>query len=185
MDNIKVNKISVDIDRKEDNTTVSLYRTNKLLGVFSTDDLDIDSFSESGVSAKAYQAYVKDVVINLIDNDGIQGYYYEPKQESDSVKYDNSTFLAKAKEYVQNIIGDKYEFILMSTQDIETERYNNGYIKNASAKFKLMLKDYGISILLCCNIKSGQMCRPKLMIYNEEEYSFNITSINRIVKLNS
>lgn len=185
MEDIKINKISVDIDKKNDETTVSLYKTNKLIGIFTTDDLDIDSFAESGVSVKAYQLYVRDVVINLIDNGGLPGYYYEPKQDIDGIKYDNNTFLAKANEYVKNVIHDKYDFVLLQDPNMEAERYNNGYIKNASAKFKLILRsNNNISILLLCNIKSGQMCRPKIMIYDDVEYSFNITTINKIVKLN-
>lgn len=183
MEDIRINKISVDTDKKNDETIISLRKNNQLLGIINCDDLEIESYANSGVSLKAYRAYVEDVVINLIDNGGLPGYYYEPKQDNDGIKYDNGSFLARIKEYAKNIIKDKYRFSLMQ-DSIDAERYNNGFIKNASAKFVLILQDYDIRIILLCNIKSGQVCRPRVMLYDGEEYSFNITSINRIVKAN-
>ena len=63
MCDIRVNKIAVNVDKDYDEVKISLYRTNSLLGTLSDEDLDIPQFSQSGVSLKAYQLYVKDYVI--------------------------------------------------------------------------------------------------------------------------
>lgn len=173
---VRVNKITVDIDAH----IVSLYKSNQLLATIDIDDLGIENLDS--VSVKAQQLYVRDMIINLLDNGAIDGYYYEPKSESMSVKYDNSSFIAKAKEYVQNTIGDDYKFILMQDEDIQAERYKDNFIKNASGAFKLSLIDHNISVRLYCEIKSGQMCRPRQIGYNNEILSFNITTIRKIIK---
>lgn len=181
----KVNRISVDID-KDDFTTISLYKTNNLLGVIECENLNIPSFSQSGASRMAYQLFVRDYIINLLDNGGIEGFYYVKKQESDSVKYDNSIFMQKTKEYIENLLGDEYKFRITQDYNIESEKYKNGYIKNATAKFPLTIMK-GSDIIKCkllCNIKSGQMCKPKSILYSDEEFSFNITSIRKIFKNN-
>ena len=68
-DNIKVrvNRIAITVDKKYDDVKISLYKTNDLLGTFTGDDLpDLPQFSQSGVSLKAYQAYCKDYIIELL-----------------------------------------------------------------------------------------------------------------------
>ena len=50
MDNIRVNKITVSVDKKNDETKISLYKTNDLLGVLIDDDIDLPLYSESGIS---------------------------------------------------------------------------------------------------------------------------------------
>lgn len=178
---IRVNKISVSIDKYD--TRISLYKNNQLLGYLYADDIGIDAVSEYSVSVKAYQMYIKDVIINLLDNGGFEGYYYEPKQEGNSIKYDNNLFLRKSEEYVRDVIGDKYDFILTTgDNEIQADRYKNGYIKDAVAGFILIIKGYDIRVVLNCQIKSGQLCRPKTFEYDGIEYNFNITNINKIVK---
>lgn len=175
----KVNKISVDID-SDDFTTASLYKTNNLLGVIECENLDIPSFSQSGVSRNAYQLYVRDYIINLLNNGGIEGFYYAEKQESESVRYDNSIFLQKAKEYMSNLLGGDYEFNITQDYNIESEKYKTGFIKNATAKFPVTINTTKFKLI--CNIKSGQMCRPRKILYGDNELPFNITSVKKIVK---
>lgn len=186
MEDIKVNKITVNVDKKQDSTIISLYKTNQLLGTIDVDDLDIDSFQKSGVSLKAYQAYCKDIIINLIDNGGVQGFRYEPKEEYESVKYDVSAMRNKCSEYIANIFGDKYEHKMnFDDVELEIEKYKDMYIKNAIVKFGVSIIDYGINIYVQMEIKSGQACRPKVFEHNGSQYQFNITSINHIIKANS
>lgn len=186
MKGVRVNKITVNVDSKNNETSISLYRTNKLLGTVTEDELHIMTYTESGVSVKAYQMYCRDIVINLLDNGGIPGYYYEPKSESVSVKYSMSEFREKCKEYVGNIIGELYEFT-MTYDDIQhsIEQYKDKYIKNARVDFGISLMQYNIRLKICAEIKSGQMCRPRTFIHNGVEYNFNITNINRVIKMNS
>lgn len=182
MDGIRVNKISVKADKYD--TTISLYKTNQLVGYLYAEDVGVDPISSYKVSLRAYQTYIKDLIINLLDNGGIPGYYYEPKQESANVKYDVQSFLKKTTEYVKSVIGDEYEFMLNQDYDMERENYKNGGINNATAEFGLILKDEDISMKLVGQIKSGQWCRPRVVKYCGKELTFNITNINKIVRSN-
>lgn len=182
-DKVRVNRITVNINKRDDDTVISLYRTNQLLGTINSDDLGIDSFAKSKVSAKAYQAYCKDVIINLLDNDGISGYYYDPKEERSGAKYGSSEFCTACMGYVETVLGDKYNWKRnYNDKSIEIEQYNDKYIKNAKSMFGITIDGYDINIEIVAEIKSGQMCRPRSFIYNGEEYTFNITTINKLVK---
>lgn len=185
MESVRVNKITVTVDKKYGNVKISLYKTNELLGTLDEYDLDLPSFLTSGVSLKAYQSYCKDYVIELLNNDGIPGYYYEPKAEGRSIKYDSSSFKKGIIEYIDGVIGDRYEYIIPSfTERIEsTERYKDGYIKNAVGEVDVKIESYNVIFTVVSEIKSGQLCRPKIIKFKGNEYSFNITSINRIIKL--
>lgn len=183
MDEIKVNKITVNVDTKECESTISLYKTNQLICRFKPYELGLKEYDEYNVSIKAYQLYVKDYMINLISNGGISGLYYEEKQ-SNSIKYDMQTFRNKINDYIKNTLGDiKYR---MNHNDIEDEmeRYSNKFIKNATVRFGVSLLDSDISFSIVGNIKSGQLCRPRIMVYNDDELQFNITTIKRLVKGN-
>lgn len=185
MESTRVNKITVTVDKKYGDVKISLYKTNELLGTLSDYDLELPDFQTSGVSLKAYQSYCKDYVIELLNNDGIPGYYYEPKTEGQSVKYDPGSFKKGIIEYIDGVIGDRYEYIIPPfTERIEsTERYKDGYIKNAVGEVDVRIKTYDVQFTVISEIKSGQLCRPKVIKYKDEEFSFNITSINRIIKL--
>lgn len=183
-DKIRINKITVNVDKKYGDVKISLYKTNELLGILTDDDLDLPQFTTSGVSLKAYQMYCKDYVIELIDKGGIPGYYYEPKSEGNSIKYDNGTFKKKISEYISDVLDDKHEYKILMTEKIDaTEKYKDGYIKNATGEFNVKLLQDDIEITILGEIKSGQLCRPRIMRYDGDEINFNITNINRIVKM--
>lgn len=180
---VRVNKITVNVDRKYDETKISLYKTNELLGIFTDEDLNLPQFSMSGVSLKAYQAYCKDFVIALLDIDGIPGYYYEPKADGNSIKYDSSVFKKGVADYIQNIIGDNYEFIMTTESNVESiDRYKDGYLQNATGEFDVKLTQFDLKFTVLAEIKSGQLCRPRIMRYEGTEFNFNITNISRIIK---
>lgn len=184
MDNIKVNKITVNVDKKNNETKISLYKTNDLLGTLIDDDINLPFYSESGVSLKAYQAYCRDYVIELLNCGGIPGYYYEPKENGQSIKYDASTFKKGVDEYVNMIIGDKYEYKIPMTERVEViDRYKDGYINNATAEFDVRLTQFDIKFIVIAEIKSGQLCRPRTIKFRDIEYSFNVTNVGRIIKL--
>ena len=184
MENIRVNKITVNVNKKYDEVRISLYKTNELLGILTDEDLDLPPFSTSGVSLKAYQAYCKDFVIELLNNGIIPGYYYEPKSENQSIKYNNHEFKKGVTDYIDSILADRYEYKIPMTERINViDRYKDGYIKDATGEFDVKLTQYDISITVISEIKSGQLCRPKIIEYDGIEYGFNITSIRRIIKL--
>ena len=183
MDKCRVNRITVNVDKATDDTVISLYKTNTLLGTINADDLEIDSFQKSGVSIKAYQAYCKDIVVNLLDNGGIDGFYYDPKEEREGVKYDISAFGKACMEYVGNVIGDSHNWKRTFTDNVtQVDQYNDKYIKNAKGSFEIMITGFGIKLQILAEIKSGQMCRPRLFVYNGIEHTFNITNINKVIK---
>ena len=183
MDGTRVNKITVNVDKKYGEVRISLYKTNELLGTLTDEDLNLPLFSTSGVSIKAYQAYCKDFVIELLNKGGIPGFYYEPKSESQSIKYDPSTFKKGVIEYIDSILADRYEYKVPMTERIDvTERYKDGYIKDAVGEFDVRLTQYDIKIVIVSEIKSGQLCRPKVIKFGDIEYGFNITNVNRIIK---
>lgn len=183
MENIRVNKITVNVDKKYGGVKISLYKTNTLLGTLTEDDLDLPLFTESGVSLKAYQMYCKDFVIELLNKDGIPGFYYEQKSENKSIKYSNSTFKSGVTDYIKSMLGDRYEYKVLMTERLDiTERYKDGCIKNATGEFDVRLTQYDIKIVVVSEIKSGQLCRPRVIKYNGTEYSFNITNVGRIIK---
>lgn len=179
---VRINKITVNVD-KYDSVRIALYKTNELIGALTEEDLNLPLYSESGVSKKAYLAYVKDFTIELMNIGGIPGYYYEPKSEGDSIKYDPSVFRNGVGEYIGNIIGDKYEFQQMLTDRINIiEQYKDKYIKEATGEFDIKLTQFDITITVISEIKSGQLCRPRTMMYDGNEYSFNVTNVGRIIK---
>lgn len=185
---IKVNRIAVNVNVAEDTTDVTLYKNNTPLGFIPEDSLEIPTFSNSGVSLKAYQLYCKDIVENLLENGGIPGFYYEPKEEptgekSEPIKYDVSEFRKKTAEYIKKVLGDDYEFTMTDEDNrINIEQYADMFIKNARIDFGVTIKEPRISLMICGEIKSGQMCRPRMMIYNGQEMKFNITNVNKISK---
>jgi hypothetical protein len=183
MDKIRVNRITVNID-KYNEVTISLYRTNVLLGTLTPEDLDIPEFFSTKISAKTYQAYCRDLVIELLNNDGIAGYYYEPKstEHSHSIKYDKSLFIKGTLDYVGALLGD-IAHILMDDRIIITDKYKDAYIKNSTGEFDIKLTQHNITIAVLSEIKSGQLCKPKTMKYNGSEYTFNITNVKKIIKL--
>lgn len=184
MCNIRVNKITVNVNKKYDEVKISLYRTNELLGVLTENDLDLPPFSTSGVSLKAYQSYCKDYIIELMDKGVLPGYYYEPKSEVQNVKYDTGTFKKGISEYIADILNNKYEYKVLMTERIDTvEKYKDGYVKDATGEFDVRLLQYDIDFVVIGEIKSGQLCRPRVFRYNDTEYNFNITNVNRIVKM--
>lgn len=179
----RVNKIAINVDQKYDDVRITLYRTNINLGVLTDEDLKLPRFSQSGVSIKAYTAYCKDLVIALLEKDGIPGYYYEPKAESETIKYEPSLFKSKTCEYVSDILNDKYEYKVLMTEKIDiTEQYKDNYIKSATGRFEVMLTQFDIRITIISEIKSGQLCRPKVFEFDGVEYNLNITNINRIIR---
>lgn len=183
MDKIRVNKITVNIDKYGD-TIISLYKTNVLLGTLSATDLGIPEFSDSNVTTKTYQTYCKDFVIELLNNDAIPGYYYEPKSEehSQNIKYDPSLFKRGVLEYIDALLEDTCKYVLIEDRINTSERYKDMYIKNSVGEFDIKLIPHNIIITVISEVKSGQLCKPRIIKHNDTEHTFNITNVKRIIK---
>jgi hypothetical protein len=178
-----------------DGAIVSLYRTNTKLGEVSNEDLAIPDFKQSNMPNKmVYMNYCRDFMINLLENGGVEGYYYEAKQTVDDgkpKKYDKGTFESGAYDMLtrtlESILGSthiKYEVMKYDTQVEVTEKYKDNYVKYAKADFSVSLEAGGKCevIIVPVHMKSGQMCKPKTIVYDGIERSFNMTTINNIMR---
>ena len=86
--------------------------------------------------------------------------------------------------YIKSMIDERYEYKLLMTERINVvDRYADGYISNATGEFDIKLTQFNnIVITILSDIRSGQLCRPKKMVFNGYEYGFNITNIGQIIK---
>lgn len=195
MEGQRVNRVAVLLNG--DGAIVSLYRTNTKLGEVTNEDLAIPNFKQSNMPNKmVYMNYCRDFMINLLENGGVDGYYYEAKQTTDDdgkpKKYDKSTFESGAHDMLARTLDSilnnnaniKYEIMKYDTQVEVTEKYKDNYVKYAKADFSvsLVVGDKCEVIIIPVHMKSGQMCKPKNIIYDGIERSFNMTTINNIMK---
>ena len=195
MDGQRVNRVAVLLNG--DGAIVSLYRTNTKLGDVTNGDLGIPDFKQSNMPNKmVYMNYCRDFMVNLLENGGVEGFYYEAKQtvEDDGKpkKYDKSTFesgayntLTKALDTILNSCAHiKYEVMKHDTQVEVTEKYKDNYVKYAKADFSVSIEsgDKCEVIIIPVYMKSGQMCKPKVVIHDGVERSLNMTTINNIMR---
>ena len=194
MERQRVNRVAVLLNG--DGAIVSLYRTNTKLGEVSNEDLSIPNFKQSNMPNKmVYMNYCRDFMINLLENGGVEGYYYEAKQTVDDdgkpKKYDKGTFESGACDMLartlDSILGSthiKYEIMKYDTQVEVTEKYKDNYVKYAKADFSVSLEAGSKCevIIIPIYMKSGQMCKPKNIVYDGIERSLNMTTINNIMK---
>lgn len=197
MEGQRVNRVAVLLSG--DGVIVSLYRTNTKLGEVTNGDLAIPDFKQSNMPNKmVYMNYCRDFMINLLENGGVEGYYYEAKQTTEDngkpKKYDKSTFEGGAYNMLtvtlDNLLNScphiKYEIIKHDTQVEISEKYKDNYIKYAKADFSISLEsgDKCEVIIVPVYIKSGQICKPKIIIHDGIERSLNMTTINSILRGN-
>ena len=195
MENQRVNRVAVLLNG--DGAIVSLYRTNTKLGEVSNKDLAIPNFKDSNMPNKmVYMNYCRDFMINLLENGGIEGYYYEAKQtvEDDGKpkKYDKITFTSGAYNILTKTLDGilnssahiKYDIMKNDTQVEVTEKYKDNHVKYAKADISISLEagDKCEVIIIPVYMKSGQMCKPKMLIHDGIERSLNMTTINNILR---
>lgn len=195
MDGQRVNRVAVLLNG--DGAIVSLYRTNTKLGEVSNEDLAIPNFKQSNMPNKmVYMNYCRDFMINLLENGGVEGFYYEPKQTTEDdgkpKKYDKGTFESGAYDMLTRVMDGilnssahiKYEIMKYDTQVEVTEKYKDNYVKYAKADFSVSLEagDKCEVIIVPVHMKSGQMCKPKMLVHDGIERSLNMTTINSIMR---
>jgi hypothetical protein len=191
----RVNRVAVLL--QGDGVVVSLYRTNTKLGEVSNADLAIPNFKDSNMPNKmVYMNYCRDFMINLLENGGVEGFYYEAKQTVEDngkpKKYDKVTFQTEAYNVLTRVMDNilascthiKYEVMRNDTQVEVTEKYKDNYAKYAKADFSISLEagEKCEVIIVPVYMKSGQICKPKIIIHDGVERSLNMTTINNILR---
>lgn len=194
---MRVNKVTVYVGTERgDNSTITLYRTNSKLAEITNDKLGIPDFTDADVDKNTYQAYCKEVVINLLENDGIEGFHWEPKQtESDTTtvrKFNSGALRAEAVsrvgEILDNIVGNTditYEIIKFKDDGVNVaDRYKDMNIKFGSTNVIVSLKksDTTIQAVITIELRSGQMCKPKTFTIDGIQHQLNVTTLIKIFK---
>lgn len=197
---MRVNRVTVNVGTEHgDCTIITLYRTNTKLAEITSNKLEIPDFVTSGVDKNTYQSYCKEVIINLLENEGVEGFHWEPKQvTSDTTevitrKFSSSTFRAEAISRVKEILGVmldgtdvSYNIIEYRNDDVDVkERYKDMNIKFGSTNIVLDLDKLGntIKITITVELRSGQMCKPKtFQLSDGSEHHLNVTTITRMFK---
>lgn len=190
---VRVNKISVNVG---DVTEITLYNNNKKLVMIINKDIGVPDYSVANnivdMTKPMYAQYCRDVVINLLKNGGIEGFYYEHKQKSDTdrvSKFDSSTFIGAAIKIVNDTISNMVDGTVINMESHwvhdstnVTSRYKNGYISYADLKIDVILTkgDTKIKLVIPVEIKSGQLCKPKKMFIGDKFINLNTTNILKL-----
>lgn len=190
--NQRVNKVTVSLEG--DGAKISLYRTNTRLGELTNADIGVPSFADSKLPNKqVYTNYCRETVVNLLNNGGVDGYYYDPNNHANTgglprkfdkvllVKHGRDMVFDTINSTVENLAGveveipDSEEYIEAHVSDV----YKDGYIKYGHADFglKINYNGNGKDITVPINIKSGQLCKPKIMVCDGTEKNINATNI--------
>lgn len=192
MEQQRVNHIAVNVGNCI--TDISLYRTNQKLGELTNRDLDIPAFEDCGLDNKMlYANFCRDFVIHLLNRGGIDGFYYEAKQEvTDDTprRFDNSNLMKTATDTVTRILTEmlegtqaKLQSCTIAQVDVQ-DRYKDKYIRNGKVDVICNLKypdKYDLQLTIPVEIKSGQLCKPKEMHTPTETYKLNITNIKMLL----
>lgn len=196
---VRVNKVTVYIGERYEPTIITLYRTNTKLVELTNDQLEIPNIEDSKVDRQTYQQYCKDVVINLLENDGIEGYYYEPKQKAVTStgeqvvrKFNSSTLRSEAINRLRMLLDNMidgtnitYEINQFKDDGVDIkDRYKDMNIKFGTTQITIVLKGNKTEIVtVTVAVKSGQMCKPKEFTMTDGSIKqLNITTIQKILK---
>lgn len=194
MNKQRVNKITARFDDNE--AIITMYRTNRKLAQISNVELGIDNHDGTKSSKTSYLLYCKDVVKDLLMNDGISGLYFDDKYDTEGEfpsKFDRNNFHDSAGRYSYNIVKkliagiDGSTDIIVIDSDNTTvveETYKDGHIKYGSVdvNMDIIVNDNTTKITVPVNIRSGQLCKPKTVVgIDGEEMSLNMTNMRKIL----
>lgn len=190
----RVNRIAVYVGDRHDKSIITLYRTNTRLVELTNDMVGIPDIHESGVDRNTYMQYCKDVIINLLENGGIEGFHWEPKKiergnngEPITHKFNSGAFRSEAVSRVSAIMDElvdgsdiKYRIDMFADDTVDIkERYKDMNVKYGSTIITVNIG--GGSIKIPIEIRSGQICKPKSFIdAGGNTKQLNITTIRRI-----
>lgn len=190
---IRVNRVTVYIGESYEPAIISMYRTNTKLAEITSDQLEIPMMSEVPEVGKAkYQQYCKDMVIHLLEQGGIEGYYWEPKKAQVDAsgkeivrKFNRSTFRSEAANRLSVMLDQmevQYSINQYADDTVDiTDKYKDGNIKFGSTNITVKIGQY--NIIVPFELRSGQMCKPKTFnMQDGTTHSFNTTNIRKLLK---
>ena len=194
-DKIRVNRVAVQICG--DVGVISLCKNNAKLAEFTNIDVGIPDFYNSKIPNKAlYQTYCRNTTINLLQNNGIDGYFYDEKKstpdtEQSYCKHGVGSFHSVSIKMVEDLMhkvfdGTDISYTISRNDDVIdianiAEKYKDGNIKYATMNIGVTFnKQYNINVV--CMIKSGQVCKPKTIIFNEEEHPITNNLLRKIAR---
>lgn len=168
----RVNKVTARFDGEM--VVLTMYKTNDKLGTLTSKDIGMGEVIPEGVKKQAYLEQCKDVLVQLLNNNGVQGFYYDDAsyQQENGIpkKLDSVTFTSTAVNLLSESLGeigesaklDDYSFNSDVRANI-TESYKDGYIKYASIVFPVSFTRDGLTFKgeVEVSVKSGQFCKPK------------------------
>lgn len=198
----KVNKVTATINQDTGDTTITLYNNNQRIGSVSNFDIEVPIYEDCGIPNKSkYLSYCKDVIINLLQNGGVEGFYYEYKHVDDAnngkpSKFDKSLFITRSRAMINELLDDmlyerqEYTYRVSDNNKYDgsnaeiTQKYKDGYVKYGNADYTVTVTHGGEDKVFTVSsyIKSGQLCKPKIMVYDENEVGFNVTNITKMFK---
>lgn len=190
---IRINRVTVNIsDDEYEPAIISMYRTNTKLVEINSDQLGIPTMSEVPEVGKIkYQQYCKDTVIHLLEQGGIEGYYWDPKkpqigEDGKKIvsKFNSSSFRQEAVNRLTALLDQmnvQYTINQYVYDTVEiTEKYKDNNIKFGSTE--IYVKVGQAQILVKFELRSGQMCKPKTFSHDGQVYTFNTTNIHKLLK---
>lgn len=187
---IRINRVTVNMGEDFEPAVISMYRTNTKLIEIDNTQIGIPMLCDVPEVGKVkYQQYCKDTAIHLLEQGGIEGYYWEPKKKQVTAdgkeivrKFNKSTFRQEAANRLSAMledIGVQFTVNQYTDDTIEVQdRYKDGNIKYGWTIIAAKISSTTIKVKF--ELRSGQMCKPKQFMVDDQVYSFNTTNIGKL-----
>lgn len=196
---IRVNKVTASIEDEYSPGIVTLYRTNTKLAEITNDQLGVPDMFDAKVDKPTYLQYLKDLTIHLLEQGGIEGFYWEPKKVEQSPdggqvvrKFTASQFREEAikrlSAQMDAMVEDTnvtYKISQYKEDGVNvTDRYKDGKVKYGSTIITATVGvDKPIEIQIVAEIRSGQICKPKTFTTSDgQKHQLNITTLNKLTR---
>lgn len=196
---VRVNKVTAYVGERYELSIVTLYRTNTKLAEITNTQLGVPNIEDTDVERSTYQQYLKDLTIHLLEQGGIDGFYWDPKKVEEKPddgqvirKFTASQFRSEAisrlSAQMDAIAADTnmtYKINEYTTEEVTVDdRYKDGKVKFGSTVITMTCTmDKSEVVQVKAEIRSGQICKPKVFTTQDgTTHSLNITTLTRLLK---